>query len=92
MFSAEVSENFRVGEVSLGKLAAPSPMELLIVKMSILIASDFLAPACITIRMIPAQKIVLSGVNYWKCSQGTTRQTQRAKQSYAYSNNFEVQT
>lgn len=75
MFSAEISENVQGHEVSMGKPAAWSPMELLMVKMSILIASDFPAPACIPIRMIPTQKTALSGVNYWKGSPGTTRQT-----------------
>lgn len=68
MFSAEICENFKGHEVSLGKPAAWSPIELLMVKMSILIASSFPAPACIPIRMIPTQKTALSGLNYWKSS------------------------
>lgn len=68
-----LNENFRGDEVSSSKPAASSPMELLIVKMSILIASDFPAPACIPIRIIPTQKIALSSVNYWNSSPGTNK-------------------
>lgn len=72
-----------------GQPAAWSPMELLIVKMSILITSEYPAPACLLIKLIHTQKIALSGVNYWKSSTGTIRQTWKAKQSYAYTNNLE---
>lgn len=47
------------------------------------------APACFPIKLIRIQKIALSGVNYWKSSTGTVRQTWKAKQSYACTKNFE---